>query len=436
MRVAFYTLGCKVNQYESEVMANFFASDGFDIVDHADLADIYIINSCTVTASGDKKTKQQIRRFRKQNPLAVIALTGCFPQAFPEEAQILLDADVIQGSYNRGAILQNVKKALASRVRVIDITPHTAGEQFEPMKISKLTDKNLHHRTRAFIKIEDGCDRYCTYCIIPTARGPIRSKPIAEIVDEVLALVQNGYKEIVLVGINLCSYGKEKGDLRLVDVIEAVCAVDGVKRVRLGSLEPELLLDDDLARMAQLEKFCPQFHLSLQSGCDRTLLRMNRHYSADEYYALVEKIRRNFDNPAITTDIMVGFVAESEEEFLESLRFVERVKLAKAHVFAYSVRSGTKAAAMTPQVLQRDKEQRSRRMIEATNVLQREFLTTQINRKCEVLFETLVDENTYVGYTKNYTKVIATGTTGQNLCGEIKTVTINGAADEHCTATI
>ncbi len=429
MRIAFYTLGCKVNQYETEIMTNQFANDGFDIVDIEDQADVYVINSCTVTSSGDKKTKQMIRRLKRVNPNAIVALTGCFPQAFPDEASIIPEADVIQGSYNRSAIVKNVRKALVTRERVVDITPHTKGEQFEPMKASKFLE-----RTRAFVKIEDGCDRYCSYCIIPKARGPIRSKSLEDIKSEVEALVANGYKEIVLVGINLSSYGKETKQHRLIDAIELVASIEGVKRIRLGSLEPELLTDDDLERMSNLAQFCDQFHLSLQSGSDATLQRMNRHYNADEYYAIVKNIRDKFENPSITTDIMVGFAGETEQEFEESVAFANKVKFAKAHVFAYSIREGTKAATMPNQVDKKQKDNRSKLMIEAVNKLQQAFLQSQLQKVQEVLFETPHGENQYVGYTKNYTKVVAKS--DENLCGNIYQVKLVSTEEEHCIGEI
>ncbi len=429
MRIGFYTLGCKVNQYETEIMENQFANDGFDIVDIEDEAEVYVINSCTVTASGDKKTKQTIRRLRRTNPNAIIALTGCFPQAFPDEASIIPEADIIQGSYNRSALLKNVKTALVTRERIVDITPHRKGEKFEPMKAGKLLE-----RTRAFLKIEDGCDRYCSYCIIPKARGPIRSKELEDIKSEVCELVSNGYKEIVLVGINLSSYGKEMKDTRLIDAIELVASIDGVKRVRLGSLEPELLTDDDIKRMSKIDKFCDQFHLSLQSGCDETLKRMNRHYNGDEYYDIVKKIRDGFENPSITTDIMVGFAGETDEEFSKSVEFAKKVQFAKSHVFAYSIREGTRAATMPDQLDKKTKDKRSKIMIEETNKTHLNFLKLQLNTIQEVLFETSHSDNKYEGYTKNYTKVVAESKI--DISGEIKKVTIISIENDYCIGEI
>ena len=268
MRVAFFTLGCKVNQYETQILEQQFLEHGFDVVDCSEPADVYIINSCTVTATGDKKTRQMLHRFKKLNSAAIIALTGCFPQAYPQDAAALADVDIVTGSYNRAGLIGAVKQFLADGKKIVDITPHRPKEAFEPMRADRFLE-----RTRAFVKIQDGCDRYCSYCIIPTARGPVRSKAPADLKEELEGLAEKGYKEVVLVGINLSLYGKEYG-LRLIDAVEIACRIPGIERVRLGSLEPELLTDDDLARMAKLCAFCPQFHLSLQSGCTETLARI------------------------------------------------------------------------------------------------------------------------------------------------------------------
>lgn len=428
MRAAFYTLGCKVNQYETQILAQQFSADGFDIVDHRDEADVYVVNSCTVTSASDKKTRQIIHRLRRQNPSAKIALTGCFPQAFPKDAEILSDADVVTGSYNRKDVLASVKESLATGKRIVNITPHKRDEAFEPMRA-----KNFSERTRAFVKIEDGCDRYCSYCIIPTSRGPVRSKPMDELKAELKELAEAGYSEIVLVGINLSSYGRELG-LRLVDAVEAACHTEGVKRVRLGSLEPELLTQDDIDRMAALPQFCPQFHLSLQSGCDATLKRMNRHYDGKEYMRIVEMIRKAFDNSAITTDIMVGFPGETDEEFKQSLEFAEKLGLAKAHVFAYSRRAGTRADKMDNQITRAVKEERSAKMIEVTDITRKAFYEKQVGLVEEVLFETLDRDNMYEGYTKNYTPVRVKSDC--DLSGKTLSVKITQANDDFCLGEI
>ncbi|WP_101908805.1 tRNA (N(6)-L-threonylcarbamoyladenosine(37)-C(2))-methylthiotransferase MtaB [Marasmitruncus massiliensis] len=428
MRIAFYTLGCKVNQYETEVLSQLFAADGYDIVAPDETADIYVINSCTVTATGDKKTRQMLRHFKSQNPAAKVALTGCFPQAFPDAAEKLPEADIIMGARGRAELVKVVSRCLATDERIIDIRPHEKGETFERMAAAGFAE-----RTRAFVKIEDGCERYCSYCIIPTARGPVRSKPMDELFEELRGLAASGYQEVVLVGINLSCYGKELG-LRLIDAVELACRTKGIQRVRLGSLEPELLTDEDIERMAALPQMCPQFHLSLQSGCDETLKRMNRHYDTAEYTRITESLRRHFDHCAITTDIMVGFPGEDEEEFSRSLAFAEKIAFAKVHVFAYSQRPGTRAAVLSQQVSKAEKASRSTRMIELTERTRADFLQKQVGRAMSVLFESHVTDGIYEGYSENYTPVHVRS--GEDLRGTIRPVQISGAESDFCTGSL
>lgn len=428
MKAAFYTLGCKVNQYETEIMQRQFEQDGFTIVPPKEPADVYVVNSCTVTSMGDKKTSKLLRRLRRQNKDAVIALTGCFPQAFPEEAAKAVEADIITGARDRAGLLGRVKQALRDRTRVISVTPHEAGEPFEPMAAERFSE-----HTRAFVKIQDGCDRWCSYCIIPKARGPIRSKPLTELREELLSLAENGYREVVLVGINLSSYGRETGEYRLADAVELAGSIGLIKRVRLGSLEPELLTEEDLERLAAEDKFCPQFHLSLQSGCDKTLCRMNRHYTCGEYWKLVEKIRQRFENASVTTDMMTGFPGETEEDFEASACFAEEIGFAKVHVFAYSVRQGTRAASMDGQLSQSVKEERARRLIARMDRVRDTFLKTQCGRVEEVLFETEQD-GTFLGYTKNYTPVSVKS--GKPLGGAILPVKITGCSKGICQGSL
>ncbi len=423
MRAAFLTLGCKVNQYETNILEQQFAAAGFDIVDCEERADVYIVNSCTVTASGDKKTRQMVRRFKRLNPEAVVAMTGCYPQAFPEKAAEVAEADVITGTGDRASLLPSVLSVMGNGKRIVSVRPHSTDEPFEPMSAERFLD-----RTRAFIKIEDGCDRYCSYCIIPTARGRVRSKPLDDVRGEAEHLRQLGYREIVLTGINLSSYGKHDG-LRLADAVRAVCET-GIERVRLGSLEPELLTDDDIRLFASFKSFCPQFHLSLQSGCNATLKRMNRHYTAAEYMEIVGRIRRSFENPSITTDVMVGFAGETEEEFEQSLKFVRDAGFAKAHVFAYSIRPGTRAADMPEQVDAQIKDERVRRMIEASDETRRAFLFSEVGRTEPVLFETEAAPGVYEGYTPNYTPVRAR--CPRDMGGEIHVVRLTGVGADWC----
>ena len=427
MRIAFYTLGCKVNQYETQVLSQQFAAAGFDLVEPTDIADVYVVNSCTVTSSGDKKTRQILRRLKRQNPAAKVALTGCFPQAFPDAAEAFTEADVITGSYNRASLLPAIRECLATGSRVVNITAHQKGEAFEDMKAGKFFEK-----TRASIKIEDGCERYCAYCIIPYARGPVRSKPLMDLKLELTELAAAGYKEVVLVGINLSAYGKDFGG-HLTDAIALACTTDGIERVRLGSIEPEMITDKDLEEMARYPRLCPQFHLALQSGCDANLKRMNRKYDTAEYRRMVGKIRELFENPSITTDIMVGFPGETEEEFASTLQFVEEIGLAKAHVFSYSIREGTAAARMSGQVDPQVKEERSARLIAATGKTRQEFLQNQVGTVQEVLFETQTGGLTH-GYSKNYTPVFVK--TDEDVTGAILRVEITGAEADHCIGRI
>ena len=422
--IALMTVGCKVNQYETEVLTELFRKEGYEIVPADAPADVYLLNSCTVTATGDQKTRQLLRRMKRINPSAVAVLTGCYPQAFPEAAAEIPEADVVTGELARGKIPELVKRALRTGERIIEIPEHVRGEAFEPMEVSALGS-----RTRAYVKIEDGCERYCAYCIIPKARGPIRSKPMADITRELTGLAAAGYKEVVLVGINLSSYGKEWGG-RLIDAVDLACGIPGIKRVRLGSLEPELLSDGDIARMAAHPNFCPQFHLSLQSGCDRTLRSMNRHYDTAEYARIVRVIRQHFENPAITTDIMVGFPGETEEDFAASVAFAREIAFAKVHVFPYSPRPGTPAANRPDQVPEPVKARRAKEMRDATKETRAAFLDRMVGRVEKVLVETTRLPLGYEGCTANYTPV-SVGC-GPEFCGRIVPVKITGRAGERC----
>ena len=424
MNVKFITLGCKVNQVESEAMREALLAGGFQEAAEGQTADVVVVNSCTVTAVSDQKARQALRREKKRNPGAVAVLTGCWPQAFPQEAEDFLEADIVLGTTRRAALLPKILEYLSTKQRIVDIAPHEKGEKFE-----KLTISAMHGRTRAFLKIEDGCDRFCSYCIIPYARGRVRSKPLEDIKAEAALLGDHGYREVVLTGINLPAYGKDLG-LHLCDAVEAACAAPGIARVRLGSLEPEQLTPGVIARMAKQEKLCPQFHLSLQSGCDATLKRMNRHYTTAEYRQIVHNLRQAFPNCAITTDIMVGFAGETEEEFATSLAFAKEIAFAKVHVFAYSRRPGTRAYDMPGQVTNKVKEERSRQMIAATLATQRDFFAAQVGRVEEVLFEQEREKNVYEGYTRNYTPVRAASAVP--LQGQVLPVEITQALEDCC----
>lgn len=424
MKVKMITLGCKVNQYESEAMLSSLLQSGFTAAENGETADVVVLNSCTVTAESDRKVRQIFRRAKKDNPDAVMVLTGCMAQAFPEDAKRLEEADIILGTSNRRRLLPDLLDFLSARQRIIDIAPHTTDEKFECLNVDSFSG-----RTRAFVKIEDGCNRFCSYCIIPYARGRVRSKPLDDLKKELEQLAQNGYREVVLTGINLSAYGQEFG-LHLCNAIETACAVNGIERVRLGSLEPEQLSEPVIRRMAKQPKLCPQFHLSLQSGCDATLRRMNRHYTADEYRTIVRNLRAAFDNAAITTDIMVGFAGETDEEFRASLSFAEEIAFAKVHVFAYSRRPGTRAYNMGDQLTNAVKEARSREMIRVTTETQKSFFASQVGRTEKVLFEREIMPGVYEGYSMNYTPVAAASS--EPLSGRICEVWIESYNDTHC----
>lgn len=421
------TLGCKVNQYESQLMSEYMISGGFTKSSDKK-ADIFIINSCTVTHTSDSKNRKIINRIRRENPDAIIVLTGCMSQAFPDDIDLFRACDIVMGNACRSDIVPTIKKYLQNQSQIIDIAEHKNGEKFEKMCVNSFLE-----RTRAFVKIEDGCNRFCSYCIIPYARGRVRSKSLEDLKLEVTTLAQKGYKEIVLVGINLSFYGTDIG-VTLADAVECVCAIDGVERVRLSSLEPELMTEDVLNRFAKLPQFCPHFHLSLQSGCTQTLKRMNRHYTADEYGDIVSNIRRIFDNPSITTDIMVGFAGETDDEFSKSLSFADMLSFAKVHVFSYSRRKGTVADRMPDQVMEQIKNIRSKTMIEHTDIKRLEFLKSQVGRVEEVLFEIKNRSGFYEGYTKNYTPVYVD--TDADVVGKIIPVKIIDAKDDYCIGVI
>ena len=401
MKAKVITLGCKVNQYESEAMLSSLLQHGFAAAEDKETADVVILNSCTVTAESDRKVRQIFRRAKKDNPDAVMVLTGCMAQAFPEDARRLEEADIILGTSNRKRLVPDLLAFLSARQRIIDIAPHTNDEKFENLNVENFTG-----RTRAFVKIEDGCNRFCSYCIIPYARGRVRSKPLENLKAELAGLGANGYKEVVLTGINLSAYGQEFG-LHLCDAIEAACATPGIERVRLGSLEPEQLSEDVIRRMAKQKKLCPQFHLSLQSGCDATLKRMNRRYNAAEYQACCEILREEFDNPAITTDVIVGFPGETEEEFAETERFLKTIHFYEMHIFKYSRRAGTRAADMPDQVPEGTKSVRSDILLALEKQQSLEYRGRFLGTEEEILLEEPIeiDGTKYMmGHTRQYVK--------------------------------
>ncbi len=399
MKVYFYTLGCKVNQYETEAMTELFKKAGYVAVSDPAKANVIVINSCTVTASSDQKTRQAVRRFKRGNPDACVVLAGCMPQAFPEDAKKLTEADIITGNTDHKLILDLTERFFEEkRSDFFAIGTHATGEIFEDLSID-----NFSGRTRAFIKIQDGCDRFCSYCIIPTARGRSRSRSMSSLSTELDKIKAAGFKEVVLVGINFCCYGLDI-DKTFTDPIELACS-KGFERVRIGSLEFDNISDKAIERLSKLPNFCPQFHISLQSGSDGTLKRMNRHYTSAEYAALCKKLRENFTDATITTDLMVGFPLETEEEFEESMEFARKIGFEKIHVFPYSPRTGTKAAEME-QIDGAEKNRRAHIALGLADELREDFLKSQIGKTVNVLAETFNMETGLIsGYTENYTPV-------------------------------
>ncbi|WP_294568900.1 tRNA (N(6)-L-threonylcarbamoyladenosine(37)-C(2))-methylthiotransferase MtaB [uncultured Subdoligranulum sp.] len=427
MRVTFYTLGCKVNQNETGALAQLFEESGYTVVSNEEGADVYVVNSCTVTNFGDQKSRKWLRRAKRENPGAVTVLTGCYPQAFPEEAAAIAEADVVTGSGNRRAILQDVQKVLdGTAERVVDIRPHEKGERFEELPMDKFAE-----HTRAFVKVEDGCNRRCAYCVIPRARGPVRSREEASILQELHRLTEAGYKEIVLTAISLPSYGTDTGT-SLVELVEKAAAVPGVERLRLGSLDPDMLHDEDILRLARVEKLCPQFHLSLQSGCDKTLRAMRRPYTTAQFAEIADKLRNAFgaEEVSFTTDVIVGFPGETEEDFEASMAFVTGQRFLKVHVFPYSRREGTPAYGFPDQVPEHEKESRSRRMTAAVEAVRAEEAARMEGRTAEVLLETPLSATVFTGYTRQYLPVLVTAP--GHRTGDIVTVKLGAWDGKRC----
>lgn len=405
MKIAFYTLGCKVNQYETQAMESELLKRGHEIVDFGACADAYVINSCTVTAVSDKKARQAIHRARRSNADALVAVCGCYAQTNPDA---VADADLISGTGDRLEFIDRLE-TLVKGQRQLD----------DPMRrksIERLSAGSPKEHTRAYLKVEDGCSNFCTYCVIPFARGPVRSLPISEALDEVRRLKDSGYPELVLTGIELSSYGEDFHDgTTLIGLIEAICAQAPEMRIRLGSLEPRTIDREFCERLKKLPNLCPHFHPSLQSGCDATLKRMARRYTSDEYLASIELLREYFPRCAVTTDLIVGFPSEDESEFVQTLEFIEKCSFARMHIFPYSRRPGTAAAKMTGQIKNTDKEERAKRAGAAAQIMRQEYLNSCVGEIFDVLFET--EENGLCsGHAPNYTEVLV------NAAGLRKTV--------------
>ena len=424
MRIAIYTLGCKVNQYETQAMEQELTRRGHEIVPFDGAADAYIVNTCSVTAVSDKKSRQMIRRCRKLNERAVVAACGCYVQTHSDEAAGL-GLDLIAGTGDRMAFLDLLEQAAREKEPLTLLDDALRRRAFEVLPAGGMAE-----RTRAMLKVEDGCVNFCTYCIIPYARGPVRSLPKAEAVAQTRRLREEGYRELVITGIEISGWGHDlKNGETLIDLLEAVSDAAGEMRLRLGSLEPRTITEDFCRRAARLPNLCPHFHLSMQSGCDDTLRRMNRKYDTARFYESVSLLRQYFDRPAITTDLITGFPGETEEEFAQTLAFIERCGFAAMHIFPYSVRPGTKAAAMPDQCTAAVKEQRAARAAETAERMKQAYLRGCIGQTYPVLFEQ-EKNGLYVGHAPNYCQV---GVRGEDLHNAVQNVKIEAVDGDMLT---
>lgn len=428
-RIAFYTLGCKVNQADTASMEAIFKASGYKVVGFNEDADVYLVNTCVVTNTGQRKSRQIINRAVRHNPLALTVVTGCYPQTAPEEVRAIDGVDVIIGNQERGRIVELVEEALTTKHdHILDnVQKMTVDTRFEELGVGTETNK-----TRAFLKIQEGCNQYCTYCIIPFARGPLRSRSLESIKEEIAKLVEAGYKEVVLIGIHLGCYGKELAKegikLSLYDAVQAALSVPGVERLRLGSLESVEVETRLLELMAKEPRLCHHLHLPLQSGCDKILKSMHRPYDTARFAELLKEIRSYVPDIAVTTDIIVGFPGETEEDFEETLAFAKKCGFAKMHIFPYSKRKGTPAEKMPDQVDEQIKQERAARLSELDKEMQHEAMSYWIGKKVTVQFEQPVDDSHVEGLCGAYMRVVVKGS--QELCDQIRTVHIVGVEDD------
>lgn len=432
MKVAFITLGCRVNQYETEAMAEKFINENYKVVNHNEISDVYVINTCTVTNVGDKKSRQMISKVRKLNNDAIIAVVGCYAQIAPEEISQIDGVDVILGTKNKGQIVYYVNRAMDEKKQQIAVNDVFKSKGFEDLHIEEYQDK-----TRAFLKIQDGCNQFCSYCLIPYARGGVCSKEPEKVLEEVARLSAHGFKEIILSGIHTASYGKDlEGDWNLLKLLQKIDEISGIERIRIGSIDPTFFTDGVIEKITQLKKLCPHFHLSLQSGCDETLKRMNRKYTASEYKRIVNELRKHIKDVSITTDVIVGFPGETADEFNATFEFLSEIQLSKMHIFKYSPRNGTKAAEMKEQVDGNIKELRSKKLIELNKRLEEKFMGKFLGRKMSVLYDNKFKGDDFLceGYTKNYIKVVAK--LASPIMGEIAETKLDKLAEEHILGTV
>lgn len=434
LKAAFLTLGCKVNQYETDAMRELLEAAGYDIVDFKERADVYIINTCSVTNMADRKSRQMIHRARKKNPDAVVVAAGCYVQAAENELKEKGIADVLIGNNKKKDIVRILEEYFQKGEKMAEVLDISCTNEYESLTIHKISE-----HTRAYIKIQDGCNQFCSYCIIPYTRGRIRSKQPEDVIREIRALAREGYKEVVLTGIHLSSYGMdfpEENRTDLLAVIENVQEIDGIERIRLGSLEPRIITEEFAQGLKKCSKVCPHFHLSLQSGCDETLKRMNRKYTTEEYKKALAILRDTFEHPALTTDVIVGFAGETEEEFEKTRAYLEEINLYEMHIFKFSVRKGTRAERMPGQVPEDVKTKRSAVLLAMTERHKKDFEQWYIGRKEKVLLEEMVEINgtKYMqGHTERYVKVVVNFDENSEILRQnhIVAVKIQGFLDEN-----
>lgn len=419
------TLGCKVNQYETDAMEQLLMKAGYEKVDFQEKADIYLINTCSVTNMADRKSRQMIHRAKKRNPEGIVVAAGCYIQAQADQkAEFDENIDLIIGNNKKKDIVTILDEYYRDhrKTAVIDIN-HT--NEYEELSIETVSE-----HTRAYLKIQDGCNQFCSYCIIPYVRGRIRSRRQEQVIEEVRTLAANGYREVVLTGIHLSSYGRDLEEGSLIDLIEEIDRIDGIERIRLGSLEPRIITEEFIRRLSRVSKICPHFHLSLQSGCDETLRRMNRHYTVEEYENSLALLREAFDRPALTTDVIAGFAGETKEEFAATVEALERMNLYEMHIFKYSVRKGTRAEKMPNQVPEGEKTHRSNVLLEMTARHKEAYEKQWIGQEEEILAEETVrigGESYLTGHTRRYVKVAVK--TEENLSGQLLRVKIKKQLD-------
>lgn len=426
--VAFYTLGCKVNQYETEAMTELFKNKGYNITSFDNIADIYIINTCTVTGMSDRKSRQIIRRAKKNNPQSIVAVTGCYAQTSPDDILNIDGVNLVIGTNERHRIVELVENMTSSE-KQSEVYEIMNSHTFEELSITTYSE-----RTRAYIKIQEGCSQFCSYCIIPYARGPIRSRAPEKVIEEVKKLSENGFSEIILTGIHVASYGADLENINLGKLLVMVNEIEGIKRIRLSSIEPMALNESFINDISSCNKLCHHFHLSLQSGCDETLKRMNRKYTTQQYKSIVEGLRKKYLDTAITTDIMVGFPGETDEEFKKTVDFVTEIGFSDAHIFQYSPRKGTPAAKRKDQISPQVKEERSKIIANITQKSRNEFLKEHIGKTLEVLFEQPDGKGFFEGKTDNYITVCVPFE--ENLSGTFKDVKVESLKDDILYGTI